>query len=48
MMKNDAEGKTQDVSTSMRVGHLKHFRTLIERPNDRYSIRDTAGGLGSE
>lgn len=48
MMKNDAEGKTDDVSTSMGVGHLKHFRKLIEHPNDRYGIRDTAGGRGAD
>lgn len=48
MMKNDAEGKTQDVSTAVRVGHSKHFRKLIEHPNHRYSIRDTAGGRGAD
>lgn len=42
-MNNNAEGETQNVSTAMGVGHLKHSRTVIEHPNHKHSAGDQRG-----
>lgn len=45
---NDAEGRTQDVSTVKRWGYLKCSRKLIEHPDCKYSFPDRVGGWEHE